>query len=288
MTESAHPHRIYLLGGLRAEAPGGPVAVPGGKPQALLAYLILHPHTPHTREQLMENFWPDVPAERAGRYLSNALYRLRASLGGEWLQVEEERLGVQRDSVWVDVWEFERLAKSARAADWEQALALYAGDLLPEIYADWILLPRLSLRERFLAVLGQAAEQCATDGRWPEAAGHLRRLVAADPLNENAHRNLMHALARLGRVAEALRSFDELRARLHRSRREHGVPRVSAAGDPVTCALPMLPRCGVTGPEPRLSIIPALRSICKCASRSLARAGWAATSAGGWRRRASR
>lgn len=215
MTESAHPHRIYLLGGLRAEAPGGAVAVPGGKPQALLAYLILYPHTPHTREQLMENFWPDVPAERAGRYLSNALYRLRASLGGEWLQVEEERLGVQRDSVWVDVWEFERLAKSARAADWEQALARYAGDLLPEIYADWILLPRLSLRERFLAVLGQAAEQCATDGRWPEAAGHLRRLVAADPLNENARRNLMHALARLGRVAEALRTFDELQAMLH-------------------------------------------------------------------------
>lgn len=193
---------------------GGPVALPRGKPQALLAYLLLYPRTPHTREQLLDALWPEAPTDRARRYLSNALYRLREALGNQWLEVEAERLSLRRDRLWVDVWEFERLAASAAPADWDEALALYAGELLPEVYADWVLLPRLAVRERQLALLTTAAEACARAARWPEAAAHFRRLAAADPLNEAAQRGVMHALARLGRLAEALEVFEQLQATL--------------------------------------------------------------------------
>jgi len=199
--------RCFLLGGLRVRGPDRSLELPGGKPRRLLAYLLLSPEAAHPRERLAGLLWPEAPPDRAGRYLSNALYRLRKTLGVVFKTDDDSLTLSAGPEAWVDAWEFERLARSADPAHWEQALALYAGDLLPEVYDDWVLLPRLALREHYLRLLQQLGERAEAGRDWIRAADHYRRLAAADPLREAAHRGLMRALAALGRGPAALEAY---------------------------------------------------------------------------------
>ena len=58
------PRQVHLFGALRIQDEQGLRALAGEKPQHLLAYLILHPNTPHSRERLAELLFPDASIER--------------------------------------------------------------------------------------------------------------------------------------------------------------------------------------------------------------------------------
>jgi DNA-binding SARP family transcriptional activator len=181
---------------LRIERGRAPVHIPGNKAQSLFAFLILHPDTPHTRESLASLLWPDAPPDRVRRNLAGLLHRLRKALGPAWLTVEGNRIALRTGpDLWVDAWEFERLSAAEDAAVLQHADALYCGELLPELYDDWILPHRIALHEQYLTCLlrlGQMAEQ---QDDLQAAAEHFRRLVHADPLREEGHRGLMRSLA---------------------------------------------------------------------------------------------
>lgn len=181
----------------------------------MFAYLILHPHRPHNREQLADILWPDAPIDRVRRNLSDALYRLRQSLGDDWLEVDRERVSLLvDDDLWVDAWQFDRLTTAGTLNALAQAIDLYRDELLPEIYDDWILGPRLVLHETYLnslLELGEASE-AALD---PQTAHHYyQRLALADPLREEAHRGLMRSLANMDRLADALTAYTKLESLL--------------------------------------------------------------------------
>lgn len=202
--------RLFLLGALRAEVDGRPCVLAGQKVVGLLAYLALYP-LPQPREVLAELFWPDAALNRARRSLADALYRLRRALGDGWLDAAAEQIALSPSpDVWVDVWEFDRLVAVGDPASLQQAQSLYLGDLLPELYDDWLLPLRVSRREKYLSglqFLGQAAEAL---GQSTKALDHYRQLAQADPLREEAQRGLMRNLGRLGRFAEALDVFTTL------------------------------------------------------------------------------
>lgn len=201
------PHRrLFLLGGLHAEAGGTSVAVPTGQPGQLLALLGLSSHRPRLREQLSDSLWPDAPPDRAARHLSNALYRLRRALGDGWLAIDGERLGLSV-SVWIDAAHFANLARSDDPGAWGQAVELYQGELLPEIYADWVLPARLELREHHQRLLAKLGEQAAARSDWASSSTFYDRLIASDPFNEVALRGALRALMALGRSAEALNRY---------------------------------------------------------------------------------
>ncbi|NTV65281.1 MAG: hypothetical protein HGA65_17360, partial [Oscillochloris sp.] len=61
--------KVWLLGGLQASGPSGPLALPGGRARSLFAYLLLHPRTPHPREVLAELLWPEARPGAARRRL---------------------------------------------------------------------------------------------------------------------------------------------------------------------------------------------------------------------------
>jgi DNA-binding SARP family transcriptional activator len=97
--------RVRLLGALRIENAQGAVRVVGSKTQSLFAYLLLHPSVPHTRETLADRLWPESPPDRVRRNFSDTLYRLRQTLGSDWLLVERDRIALRpKSSFWVDVW----------------------------------------------------------------------------------------------------------------------------------------------------------------------------------------
>ncbi|KAA3659660.1 MAG: hypothetical protein DWQ04_21625 [Chloroflexi bacterium] len=91
------PLRIYLLGDFRIENDGDAVELRHSKARALFAYLLLHSKVRHLREHLADLLWPDSAADRAGRNLSDALYRLRQVIGDRCLTVERDAITLQPD-----------------------------------------------------------------------------------------------------------------------------------------------------------------------------------------------
>jgi len=193
---------VELFGALRVAENAHSLNVVGSRAVRLLAYLVLHPQARHSREILAEMLSPDAPAERVRRNFSDALYRLRRALGAGWLDVEGETVALRGGpDLWVDVWEFERLAARTDLVALEAAAALYKGDLLPEIYDDWILLPRLSLQEKYLSVLEALTTRYEAQNELPRALSYARQWIAVDTLSESAHQAYLRLLGRLRRRA---------------------------------------------------------------------------------------
>ncbi|MBJ7332687.1 MAG: AAA family ATPase, partial [Solirubrobacteraceae bacterium] len=195
--------RICLLGGIALEHDGAPIAPPAGRPaRALLGWLALHPG-PHARADLAARLWPDVLDSSARASLRSAAWALRGSLGpaADLLEADRGALGLRADAVWVDALEPDP----------------GAGELLPGLDDEWVLLARDDHHDRVAAALAaqvDAADDPAT------ALAAARRLAAHDPLGEEAHRRLMQAQADAGDVAAALTTHARLTDRL---RRELGV-----------------------------------------------------------------
>jgi DNA-binding SARP family transcriptional activator len=204
--------KVYLLGVFRVYREGQLCALSGEKTQALLAYLVLHPRLPQPREKLADLFYPEAPFERVRRNLSDTLYRLQKALGGDWFMIERDTVALRLDErLWVDVWEFERLAGSDREGDLQKAVDLYGGDLLPELYDDWILSERELHRNQYLTMLENLAAAQETSGKLQQALLSWRRLISAEPLHEPAHQAYLRLLGRLQRYGEALAHYEYLK-----------------------------------------------------------------------------
>jgi DNA-binding SARP family transcriptional activator/predicted ATPase len=213
---------VTLLGGFQVLSNGAGLSIPEGKATALFAFLLLHPHTPHTREQLVERFWEEAPPERGQRRLSNTLYQLQKSIGAGWLERDGATLSlVIPPHVTVDVRQFETWAKSDSPPLWQKAVQLYRGDLLPERYEEWVLARRVGLRDTYITLLLKLAHHAEREGDSSRALEWYRRLAAAEPLYEEGQRGVIRTLMALDRPAEALEVYQQVEQLL---KEEMGVP----------------------------------------------------------------
>lgn len=202
---------IELFGTLRVTENQHTLNVVGKRTVCLFAYLVLHPRARHPREILAEILSQDAEPERVRRNFSDALYRLRRALGAGWLDVEGQTVALRGGAdLWVDVWEFERLAARTDLDALEAAAALYKGDLLPEIYDDWILLPRLSLQEKYLSILETLTTRYEAQNELRRALSYAQRWIGMDSLNESAHQVYLRLLGRLRRRTQALAHYESI------------------------------------------------------------------------------
>lgn len=140
--------RITLLGKIGATREGVTVArFESSRAVALLARLALFPNRSHPREELVELLWPEVEPEVGRTRLRHTLRTLRGPLetglpAGSVLVADRSSVRVNPEAVTTDVAEFER---AVRNKDVEGARKLYAGELLPGLYDDWILEERYRL-----------------------------------------------------------------------------------------------------------------------------------------------
>ena len=219
--------RICLMGGLRAER--GEEIVTRFRSQkigALLAYLALFPHRPHTREELADLFWPDAEPEAARANLRTALSSLRRPLeppgtpaGAVLVTHGHGDVRLNPASVETDVARFEDALKIAarpatpreeQARLLTEAADLYRGPLLPGLYETWALTERDRLAEAYLDALRRLIACHEQNGDTKAALPFARRAVSADPLSEEAHANVIRLLQAVGDRAGARRQFDEL------------------------------------------------------------------------------
>lgn len=232
ITPDASPTlHICLLGALHLAWGQEPLPLPRtAAARSLLAYLALHRGRPLPRDLLAGTFWPDRPNAEARKALSDALWQVRQSLGpaAGRLAVEREAACftlLPQDTLDVDSFgePLQRYREqtsggslppaglSACLAEIHAAAALYTADLLPECYDDWVLPERERLHEEYLWALKQLTVLAKQWGDDERALAYAQRLVAADPLRETAHRELMRLYHALGRPRAALEQYAVVR-----------------------------------------------------------------------------
>ncbi|GIK71971.1 MAG: hypothetical protein BroJett021_09590 [Chloroflexota bacterium] len=220
--------QIFLFGRFAILQDDQAIVIPSTVSRNLLACLLLAPAHTRAREWLSTQLWPDATPEEGRRRLAQALYLLRRALGHDRFFTTHNCIGLNPADLWVDLWAFDRLARSTAAADWEQAVALYTGDLLPDVYDDWALLPQRERQEQWFVLLDRLADHYQVQGDLAAALRYARRLVEADPLREEAQQRLLRLLGRAGRANEALAHYERLRRLLRTELNADPLPETTA------------------------------------------------------------
>jgi len=215
---------IRLFGGLYVGQQGLPVSgFVSSKAPALLAYLAVTGRA-HQRDSLAALLWGELPEADARNNLRQALANLRKLLA-PYLVISRESVAVDRDAQYtLDTDHFESLLHQSRVEGGKRyehlarAASLYQGDFLAGFYVrdapefeEWMLAQRARYRELALHALHQLAEQHLSRGEFGRAIDAATRLLALDAWREEAHRQLMLALARSGRRSAALAQYETCR-----------------------------------------------------------------------------
>ena len=213
-----------ILGPLEVRRDGRPVTVAGAKVRALLALLVLHAGEPMSAERLAIGLWGEEAPASSGRTVQVHVSRLRRALGdSDALTTTPAGYVLRAASEDVDAARFERLhaagvrslhaGDAARAAgELREALALWRGPALAEFVAVPFASPEIArLEEQRLAAVEARIDADLALGRHRELVGELQQRVAEQPLRERAYEQLMLALARSDRQAEALAVYREAR-----------------------------------------------------------------------------
>jgi DNA-binding SARP family transcriptional activator len=214
-----------VLGPLEIAEAGRPLPLPGAKARAILGILLLHANEVVSADRLMEEIWgADLP-ETASNTLQVHVSQLRRVLKAAGGVVRTKRPGylIEVEPDQLDLLRFERLtaeAREAKAANalaeagalFRKALSLWRGPPLPELAASGFALPELArVEDERLATLAERVEVDLALGRHDELVPELEQLVAEHPLDERLQGQLMLALYRSGRQAEALAVYRKAR-----------------------------------------------------------------------------
>jgi predicted ATPase/DNA-binding SARP family transcriptional activator len=227
-TKESGAVRIGLLGGFSVTVGDRKVdenAWRLRKAASLLKLLAVAPGHRLHRERAMDLLWPEAGRKAASDNLRQTLHVARKILhpdpeiNSRYLSVSGEQLLMCPEGrLWVDVEVFEEAADTARrskdSSAYRAAIELYSGELLPEDrFEEWTQSRRRGLRQRFLSLLVELAglyEERGIEDDLALAVQALRRTLAEEPTNEEAHVGLMRLYALSGRSEEALRQYGRL------------------------------------------------------------------------------
>src|SRR5215210_7546617 len=217
-----------ILGPLEVDEAGRPIPIAGGRQRALLAILLVHANEPVSTDELIEELWGEHAPTAPIKGLQIQVSRLRKALGdsstrvvtrpnGYLLHVEPGELDLDR---------CERLAHQGRealaaedpgraAGLLREALGLWRGPPLAEFAFESFAQGEIGrLEELRLALLEDRIDADLACGTHTRLVGELEALVAEHPLRERLRRQLVLALYRGGRQAEALEAYRAARTML--------------------------------------------------------------------------
>lgn len=234
--------RVLLLGPFQASIDSQALnSFRTSKVQALLVYLLVHameqPALLPRREEVMALLWPDLPRKSAQDNLRQTLYQLRRAIpevagpDGDavpFILSDRQLLQVNPEARYdLDVASFTSLVRGGGREQLTAAVDLYRGDFLADFYLEdssefeaWAARWRGRLQRQMLEALDRLAAHHLECGEAGDAERVARRALEIDDLRESAHRQLMVALHRMGKRAEAIRQYEKCRELL---REELGV-----------------------------------------------------------------
>ncbi len=213
---------VRILGPFEVREDGRGLDLGGPRPRALLAVLVLRGGEVVPSERLVDELWGERPPRSANHLLHVYVSSLRKHIGarlitrtpGYLLELEGDELDAGR---------FERLLGEGRRllarGDFEgasatlgESLGLWRGPALADFAYEPFAQAEIARLEELRFVAGE--ERIEADlalGRHAELVGELEALVAESPLRERPRAQLMLALYRSGRQAEALEAYRKTR-----------------------------------------------------------------------------
>jgi DNA-binding SARP family transcriptional activator len=264
---------IRTLGRTSVAVNGEPLTGEAAWPKslALLVYMAREPG-PDRREEILAVLWSDRDERRARRALNQLLYTLRKANPELDLESVKGAIDFGRE-VWLDVEEIERRLDSG---DLEGAVELYGGPFLADLainepeFDHWADRQREDLRRKFRRAALDLAKQAVSAGDTEAAAAYCRRLVNADPLDDEAQHLLIECLHARGDRVGALRQYEAYRDLLARelevepldhtrelvARIRGEVGPAESAVEGVTAAIPGGGDGGATSAAPEPDVLP--------------------------------
>ncbi|HSK55649.1 MAG TPA: BTAD domain-containing putative transcriptional regulator, partial [Jiangellales bacterium] len=215
-----------ILGPLEVRDGETLVQVPGKQERALLALLLTDPGRVFSVATIVEALWGDEPPGKAAKTVQSYVFRLRQALprsGPEVVVTRSPGYAVVVEPDQVDAERFKRLVAAGHrmlaegrpgraAALLREALELWRGEPYAEFDGPFAVAERTALEElRLTAVEDRSAAQLAT-GAGPELIAELDALTARHPWRERLWVQLMTALYRAGRQADALDAYRRARS----------------------------------------------------------------------------
>ena len=222
-----------ILGSLQVLDEGHVVSLGGSKQRALLAVLLLHANETLSTDRLIEELWGEHPPATAAKTVQVHVSRLRKALaaragsGSEDVVVTREHgYELALDPERLDAHRFEQLVGQGRtdlaagrpqraASALEEALSLWRGRPLDDLaYEPFAQREIARLDDLQVAALEELIEAKLALGRHREVMGQLEGLIADHPYRERLRAQLMLALYRCDRQADALQAYQDARATL--------------------------------------------------------------------------
>jgi WD40 repeat protein/DNA-binding SARP family transcriptional activator len=220
--QATAPVQFRILGPLAAHRDGRSLALGGERQRALLALLLVHAGEPVSTEQLIDELFARSESGSPANAIHVAVSRLRRALGedaGAMLRTRRGGYMLELDPEQLDATIFEALVEEGRgllargepagaAARLREALSLWHGPPLADLAAFGGVHAAVRRLEelRLLAEMERIDAELAL-GHAPAMVAELERLIAQAPLQERLRAQLMLALYRSGRQADALAAY---------------------------------------------------------------------------------
>ncbi|MEQ1823060.1 MAG: BTAD domain-containing putative transcriptional regulator [Fimbriimonadaceae bacterium] len=210
------PVRIALFGDLHTSVDGRSVALPGRNERKLMALLSLAPSRKWDRRDLAGCIWPDVDFDAGGNRLRTALVGVRKAFDlEELLLAEGPTLELNPRLVETDVQDAKKLERRLRFApdaDSESKivddfLSLVAPGLLPSWDEEWVVGWQRDWQLKRLEALHRAADLALQMDNVDKAIGLAQTIIAEHPFDGSAWSTFLRGMGKLGKGAEAYRSF---------------------------------------------------------------------------------
>ena len=220
---------FLILGPLQVSHESTAIPIQGHRQNAALAMLLLEPGSIVRMERLIDAVWDDDPPSTARTQIQicmSALRRAFAAVGGsDMIDTRAPGYLLRLDGASLDSRAFDALVDAGRRAmaagdasdaarQLRTALALWRGNALADIDGTVVQQSVAHLNEQRLVVLGECLDAQLSAGQSHELVGELIRLTHEYPLRERFRYQLMMALDRGGRRAEALEVYRAIRSTL--------------------------------------------------------------------------
>jgi predicted ATPase/DNA-binding SARP family transcriptional activator len=196
-----------ILGPLEVLEAGRRVDLGGARRRELLAILLLSANRLASTERLIDELWDEEPPETGRKAVQVHVSQLRKVLGKERISTEAAGYVLHVRDHELDADRFQQLVA---AGSFDEALSLWRGPPLADVAGRRFAQAEIArLEELRLTCLEGRNERELEAGRHAELAGELEALVAGNPLRERLRAQLMLALYRSGRQADALAAYQE-------------------------------------------------------------------------------
>lgn len=221
-TGRAGGHEFRVLGPLEVMCAEQPVRLGGQKQRALLGILVLNAGRVVSTDRLIDQLWGEDAPRTAGTSLQNFISQLRKTLGSDRLVTRPPGYLLAAEPHETDLGRFEQSMREARnlpseerATKLREALELWRGPPLADLTFESFAQAEIRrLEELRLAAIEERIEADLELGDHAELVGELQTLAEQNPLRERLRGQLMLALYRSGRQAEALQAYHDARRAL--------------------------------------------------------------------------